>query len=324
MQPSSLIFLVIIAIWAAYLLQHWVRRREHLATARSVDRFSDAMRVLERRGPLVEAPAGAPTPRSYAVSPTRAGRPEGQVHRAPSQPEPPRPEAAERRRIESVPAPAARVEAVAAPPRHHVAGVPARRLRGLSFLGSLALLVVSLPLAGFGVLGWWSSLTALGLLVADLAWLRHAARVERAGRRAALSRAREATAGHHGQLRTPASRVSATVSRPATRTTASTPAVQGGQPAVEAVAAAPAGAAGTVDAPAMGSADPEPAPAPVIDPDAWQPVPVPKPTYTMKARAASPAQPAPIPAPAVSSGFGAVVAEGELDGLLDRRAAAGA
>ena len=51
-QPSSLIFLVLIAIWAAYLLQHWVRRREHLATARSVDRFSDAMRVLERRSPL--------------------------------------------------------------------------------------------------------------------------------------------------------------------------------------------------------------------------------------------------------------------------------
>jgi len=50
-QPSGLIFLVIIAIWATYLLQHWVRRREHLATARSVDRFSDAMRVLERRIP---------------------------------------------------------------------------------------------------------------------------------------------------------------------------------------------------------------------------------------------------------------------------------
>jgi hypothetical protein len=44
----------------------------------------------------------------------------------------------------------------------------------------------------------------------------------------------------------------------------------------------------------------------------------------MKARAAqtpqpSP-QPAPVPAPATSSSFGGVVASGELDGLLDRRA----
>ena len=50
-QPSSLIFLVIIAIWAAYFVQHWVRRREHLATVRSVDQFTESMRVLERRSP---------------------------------------------------------------------------------------------------------------------------------------------------------------------------------------------------------------------------------------------------------------------------------
>lgn len=49
MQPSSLIFVVIVAIWAAYLVQYWVRRREHLSTAQSVDRFSEALRVLDRR-----------------------------------------------------------------------------------------------------------------------------------------------------------------------------------------------------------------------------------------------------------------------------------
>ena len=49
---SSLIFVVILAVWAVYLVQHWVRRRDHLATARSVDRFSEAMRVLERRRAL--------------------------------------------------------------------------------------------------------------------------------------------------------------------------------------------------------------------------------------------------------------------------------
>ena len=84
MQSSSLIFLVIIAIWAAYLLQHWVRRREHLATARSVDRFSDAMRVLERRTPLPGPDLMSPRPRSYALIPARSSRSEIVVKRAQS------------------------------------------------------------------------------------------------------------------------------------------------------------------------------------------------------------------------------------------------
>ena len=54
MQPSSLSFLVVIAIWAAYLLQHWLGRREHLTTARSVDRFSESMRILDRAGKIAE------------------------------------------------------------------------------------------------------------------------------------------------------------------------------------------------------------------------------------------------------------------------------
>ena len=43
---SSLIFVVIVAIWAAYLVQHWARRREDAAATRSVDGFTEAMRVL--------------------------------------------------------------------------------------------------------------------------------------------------------------------------------------------------------------------------------------------------------------------------------------
>ena len=69
MDPSSLIFVVIIAIWAAYLLGHWVRRRDQLATARSIDRFSDAMRVLERRAPVPTALI-APS-RAYVMPPVR-------------------------------------------------------------------------------------------------------------------------------------------------------------------------------------------------------------------------------------------------------------
>ncbi|MGZ4637361.1 hypothetical protein [Oryzihumus sp.] len=295
MQPSSLIFLVIIAIWAAFLLQHWVRRREHLATARSVDRFSDAMRVLERRAPVADVPERTPAPRWCAVSPTRVVRAAttsasatsgGSEAAGAAQPAPRvRPEPALR------PEPPVRFGPARPARTRHVAGVPARRLRGLSFLGSLVLLVATLPLAGFGVLGWWSSLVALGLLVADLAWLRRAAQVERAARRAA--------ACHREAARAPRGLAAPRV-EPGLAWTGS--------------AAAPAESAAA-----------EPAePVPADDPDGWRPVPVPPPTYTMKARAAQPPQPAPVPAPVPApttpSTFGGVVASGELDGLLDRRA----
>ncbi len=99
-DPSSLIFVVIIGIWAVYLLQHWVRRREQLATSRSVDRFSEAMRILERRAPI---PVALPTHqnRSYVVASTVssrsaritqtaqtsvAGRPEVAMKQAPNRP----------------------------------------------------------------------------------------------------------------------------------------------------------------------------------------------------------------------------------------------
>ena len=296
MQPSSLIFLVIIAIWAAFLLQHWVRRREHLATARSVDRFSDAMRVLERRVPVAEVPERTtPAPRSYAVSPTRVVRaattsatttPAGSeaVGAAPRV----RPEPALR------PEPTVGSEPTRPARTRPVTGVPARRLRGLSFLGSLALLVATVPLAGFGVLGWWSSLVALGLLVADLAWLRRAAQVERAARHAAAAaRHREAAHAPRGMA----------------------------APRVEpSPVATVLSARESVAAPAESTAAEPTESVPADDPDGWRPVPVPPPTYTMKARAAQPPQPAPVPAPAAPSTFGGVVASGELDGLLDRRA----
>lgn len=69
-DPSSLIFIAVIGIWAAYLLGHWVRRRDQLATARSIDRFSDAMRVLERRAPAPTVVANSP--RAHVIAARRA------------------------------------------------------------------------------------------------------------------------------------------------------------------------------------------------------------------------------------------------------------
>lgn len=81
-MPNSLIFVIILAVWAAYLIQHWIRRRDHVATARSVDRFSEAMRVLERRQSAPRADISTPAPRSYAVSLTRPAHPDVVVKRA--------------------------------------------------------------------------------------------------------------------------------------------------------------------------------------------------------------------------------------------------
>jgi hypothetical protein len=277
-QSGSLVFLVIIAIWAAYLLQHWVRRREHLATARSVDRFSDAMRVLERRTPLSVFDVSAPRPRSYAISPARSSRPEVVVKRAQS----------------LTPNTPARPAAAVRPTRvfHALAGVSARRGRGLSLLASLLLTVVVSSLVATSVLRWWSVLVALAVLVADVAWLRHVAVSEQTIRQA----------------------------RALPRSAADPLRSASGSSAEPAAAVRQVGAAEV--------AEPTGVPADV-DPTGWAPVPVPPPTYTLKAKAAPPVPgPDPVstavtePEPAQPASLDGLVKEGELDGLLDRRTAA--
>jgi hypothetical protein len=58
---------------------------------------------------------------------------------------------------------------------HLLAGVSARRLRGLSLLASLLLVLVVSPLAALSVLPWWSVLVVVAVLGADVAWLRQVA-----------------------------------------------------------------------------------------------------------------------------------------------------
>lgn len=159
-QPSSLIFVLVVAIWAAYLLQYWVKRRDHLATVRSVDRFSTAMRVLDdhrMRRETVEA-----TPRSYSVAPTRSARPEVTVKHA------------EAPRRTSVVEP--------------VAGAP-RKVRGLTLVSLVALLPVVLLVTAFGPLPWWVTVAWLVGIAGAFAWLRQAVQAERAA--AARARAQE-------------------------------------------------------------------------------------------------------------------------------------
>jgi hypothetical protein len=300
-QPSSLIFLVLIAIWAAYLLQHWVRRREHLATARSVDRFSDAMRVLERRAPLPDFDLSAPSPRSYTVSPARPSRSEVVVKRAQSLSE----------------VPPDRVGAVRSTRTFHVlAGVSARRLRGLSLLVAFTLALVASPLAAFSVLPWWSVLAVVGVLVADVAWLRHVAVSGRATG-GAQSPSRGSSSG---RTRSAAEHSFASESE-SEFGPGSQPSSEG-EPVAEVALGDVAEAAELVEPPAE------------VDPSGWAPVPVPPPTYTLKAMAPEPmAMPVPAPvAEAVVPERGAgepwsldgMVYDCELDELVERRSATGA
>jgi hypothetical protein len=181
-QPSSLVFLVIIAIWAAYFVQHWVRRREHLATARSVDRFSESMRVLEHRAALPVADLSAPQPRSYAVSPARPARAEVLVKRAGRAPEAGDAPAA---------APAGAAAAAASAPTTRDASAqgssvaPSRRARGLTLLGSLASVPLFVVLAAVGVLPWLAVLAPVVAVGVALAWVRSGVQAEQAARHAA-------------------------------------------------------------------------------------------------------------------------------------------
>ncbi|WP_338750203.1 hypothetical protein [Janibacter alittae] len=255
MQPSSLIFVLVVAIWAVYLLQYWIKRRDHLSTVRSVDRFSAAMRVLDdhRMGRRL----AEPTPRSYSVAPTRAARPEVTVKHAETPP--------------------ARV----AP----VVGVP-RRLRGLVLLGLVALLPVVALVAAFGPLPWWTVAVPLVGAVVAFAWLRRAVVAERsASRRVGVERRRAMTPRVERPVAptrtaapaTPARAAAPAAARPVSRSTRVYDVAEESAPSVdeviEPVARTPV-------------AEPEPG--------TWQPTPVPRPMYTMKAKAERPA-PAPVP-----------------------------
>ncbi|KRE35972.1 hypothetical protein ASG73_15000 [Janibacter sp. Soil728] len=168
MQPSSLIFVLVVAIWAVYLLQYWIKRRDHLSTVRSVDRFSAAMRVLDDH--RLRRDTAEPTPRSYSVTPARAARPEVTVKHA------------------EAPIRARKVEP----------GVGAgRRLRGLTLLTMLVMAPVVGLVAAFGPLPWWVAAAWLVGTVAAFGWLRQAVRVERATRgreRVVQRRAAQSTA----------------------------------------------------------------------------------------------------------------------------------
>ncbi len=262
MQPSSLIFLVIIAVWATFFVKFWVLRREHLATAHAVDQFSESMRVLERRSQVPAADRATPA-RSYAVSPTRALR-HHQAAPVESPAAAPSPTAA------PIAAPAPRATAT---PRLR----PSRRVRGLAVLVSLLGILVAGPLVALSVVPWWGVLVPVATAALSVAWVRSAVAATRAARRSQAP-ARQATERHATE------RTAAAVEEQPVLPTPEPARVFDVQATEVAVAAALAPAAVTSSPERM---------RPLVDEDdiplTWDPVPVPRPTYTMKARVSRPA-----------------------------------
>jgi type II secretory pathway pseudopilin PulG len=245
-QPSSLIFLVIVAIWLAYLVQHWVRRREHLATARSVDKFSEAMRVLERRTPLPTTMPTTMLAEASTGSHVKDSRPEVVVkHASVSSP-------LRARRGESPLPPAHPVPLIELVPHRTAAQVALRRVRGILFLAALVAVPVTLVLSVAHVLKWVSVGIALALLVGSVVWLRVSAIQEQQVRKAHRLQKRRLE-----QART---RVAATAGP--TRSVAGPVAGGAADPATEGGTLTPSLAEET--------------------PGGWKPVPVPPPTYTLK------------------------------------------
>ena len=324
-QPSSLIFLLVIAIWAAYLVQHWLTRREHLATARSMDRFSEAMRVLDRTS--TQASAAEP----HVATPARLHRPQVTVDRA---------AALLTRDNDAAAAPARAAGATAAAGR--LAGATARRAgslargsvargsmargaltknalgassrqqrpraaifgrasRGVLVIAALVLAFLSVVLAAAGLTGWrWAAFSVL-LVGGALWWLRREVAAQAATRRPHSASAahaarppRSASAQRSGNTQR-----SARAARPAAQATNRPARPVEVAPDTRATAAAPVHTAATPAArqrPAahavfdIAALETPAAPAAVPAASAateggWSPVPVPPPTYTLKARA---------------------------------------
>ncbi len=306
MQPSSLIFVAVIGIWAAFLVQHWVRRREDLATARSLDRFSEAMRVLQR-SPVVAAPTPRP---SLAIREATEGH-DAPLSRWPVGSAPASPLIARSSQRASAPvdahsdplaaAPVSRPGALRRPMSRSVPrrSVPRRAMmirRAWALLGLLALVAVPVAwvLALTDVLARWVPLLPIAALVLAVGALRMAAVRERTSRHtgAQLARARSASASTQAR---PRARVphSATAARAAAeavatpipempdtqgipdeheRVSPSAPQIVPARPAVVAFAGFGVDPA-TVELSHAGLGMP------------WSPVAVPPPTYTLKDKA---------------------------------------
>ncbi|HEX5534556.1 MAG TPA: hypothetical protein VFX33_12515 [Actinomycetales bacterium] len=311
-MDSGLIFPIIVALWLVFLVPHWVRRREHLSSSRAADRFSSAMRVLERRDdPARPSAERAPT---YLLTPPRNAARDDVRNRAPVDMEDHVDVTVQVRTVRPVDRTPTRTLAPSLLPGAHTGRGPttpsrdhavphgraASRLLGLILLAALASIPVLGVLAVLGGAPGWSPAVGLALTALCVVWLR-----QRALRRRALRATR--------------------------RDAAPVPAASSEPPVVvEDV---------RVDVPDIDALLGREADDDTHD-RTWTPVPVPPPTYTLKQAApvrhvvAWEVEPTPeprLPAPAPAAAPAPAVAEApsvrrvvpDLELVLERRRAAG-
>ncbi|MBB2986017.1 hypothetical protein [Terracoccus luteus] len=333
-MQGSLIFVVIVAIWAAFLVQHWVRRREHAAAARSADAFSAGMRVLQRRSSAARAsvtPARSPlsarsgSRRQVAAVPSVTGSPA-------ARPETSRPTTARPQTAEVPPM---------TPPRRPSTVRPEgptlgqRRLRAGLLLAALLWVPVSVVLVATGTLTWISIPFSLLTVAAVVVWLRTEAASDRARSRDeyVVDDAADAFVPSVDDTQAVASHLYARPSQTgrSSAAPAESPAASSPSPAVSSASkpfdlqAETAAASARPTGPSTGSpAAPAVQGSEVAEPAAgtWSPVPVPRPTYTLKAKAEPRLTENGIPADVFATPEFADEAD-ELDerGLFARRAA---
>ncbi|HWC23007.1 MAG TPA: hypothetical protein VG502_11965 [Flexivirga sp.] len=331
-QPSSLIFLAIVVIWAAYLLQHWIRRREALATARSVDQFSDAMRVLERREHRVEGvaeqasdPAHASRTSAPRISDSgprpslRAGTVmTGETPQPPTQPSAENGDEASASATQKLAAASNSSAEAVQRFGNFAAHAGSPKLRAIALIGSLSLLVITVVCAPFGALPWWSPVLMLVVSGGVFWWCRASAMAAGAAQRrsgaSAHQRPRASVRKGDGvqlpqQRRTAAPAAAAPAEVPLTKATMPEPVVESAPVAdsdqVFDVIASDTTASQQPVAPPLVSIAPEPAAQESVAQESvaesvgqeaaeeWEPVAVPRPTYTMKERAPERPQQAP-------------------------------
>ncbi len=151
MDLSGIIFVVLALAWAVYLVPKALKHHDEVASTRSVDRFSTAMRVLARREPVDRRNA------RLVVTPPRTT----ERVLVPSRPAQPQPVVRQRN----------------ASARRAAARAAARRRRHLlSFLLVLDLAVTAM--AAFALVPWWSVSIPVGLTLLYLVLCRRQARRE--------------------------------------------------------------------------------------------------------------------------------------------------
>ena len=260
MDLSALIFVALAVAWAVYLVPKALRHHEEDAVSRSIDGFSDRLRVLARREAVsadaaeLVTPGSAPRSETSSSSSTTAAAAAATSREA--EPTPAAPTPAPR----AVPSPAAR--------RAAARRAAQRRRRVLAVLAVLNLVVGGLAVGGVVAAPWIAA--PLTLLVAWLVACRLMVRRERAvraARTAPVRRRRRTLAAEAMAAEDAAPAVVPDDAEP------SEPHERGGvvaELADDDTGEIPAITAEIADEPAAGG---------------WTPVPVPLPTYVAKAPA---------------------------------------